>query len=754
MTRAACFVIACLVSSCLVSAAAHAAPSFDDVRANWRSSDWLLLDRNGETLQRTRIDASARRGDWIALADVSPALREAIVVSEDKRFYEHAGVDWRGAAAAAWANLWNTRTRGASTVTMQLTGLIGDEGRKPAGRRSIGEKAQQTVGALWLERTWRKDQILEAYLNLVPFRGEIVGLSALSQTLFGKAPSGLDEREAALAAALVRAPNASYGKVAARACVILRDMNDPDPCANLDSYAQLTLTRSAAAPALASGDEALAPHLARRIAGEAHPAAGERVRSTLDARLQRFTRDTLSRTLAELNARAHPRNVHDAAAIVIDNASGDVLAWVGSAGGLSNAPEVDAVLAARQAGSTLKPFLYAQAIDEKRLTAATLLDDAPLDLATGGGLYIPQNYDHDFKGWVSVRTALGSSLNVPAVRALVLVTPHRFARTLVALGLPLTRTGDYYGFSLALGSADVTLASLTNAYRALANGGIARPFFDLAGHASAPAGQRVFSPQASFIVTDILSDNNARTRTFGFDSLLATRTFSAVKTGTSKDMRDNWAVGFTSRYTVGVWVGNADGAPMWDVSGVTGAAPAWNAIVNYLHRRAMSHADSRAPDAPPGVVKVRVAYQNDVEPARDEWFLRGTEMNKIGLTANAAAGTEADDAHARRRERLPSAASPAASPARIGAPTDGTIFALDPDIPPARQRVWFERSGGSGQLGWRLDGKPFSRDARAAWLPWPGRHRLELVDARGEVIDSVGFEVRGAFAKTATPAVK
>jgi len=739
MKRAA--LVACLLAGCVLAGAAHAAPTFDEVRANWRSSDWVLLDRDGETLQRTRIDTSARRGDWVALADVSPALREAIVVSEDKRFYEHAGVDWHGAAAAAWANLWNTRTRGASTVTMQLTGLIGDEGHKPAGRRSIGEKAQQTVGALWLERTWRKDQVLEAYLNLVPFRGEIVGLSALSQTFFDKAPSGLDEREAALAAALVRAPNASYAKVAARACVILRDMQalhvekprSADPCGNLDSYAQLTLTRTASAPAFARGDDALAPHLARRVAAEAHPSAGARVRSTLDARLQRFTRDTLSRTLAELNARAHPRNVHDAAAIVIDNASGEVLAWVGSAGGLSNAPEVDAVLALRQAGSTLKPFLYAQAIDERRLTAASLLDDAPLDLATGGGLYIPQNYDHDFKGWVSVRTALGSSLNVPAVRALVLVTPHRFSKTLVALGLPLTQAGDYYGFSLALGSADVTLAALANAYRALANGGVARPLFDLRDHAPAPDGKRVFSPEASFIVTDILADNNARTRTFGFDSLLATRTFSAVKTGTSKDMRDNWAVGFTSRHTVGVWVGNADGAPMWDVSGVTGAAPAWNAIVNYLQRRT----PGRAPDAPPGVVRTRVAYQSDMEPARDEWFVRGTQMNRIGLTANAAQDAK-DNANA----------------AKIGAPTDGTIFALDPDIPPARQRVWFDRAAGNGRLVWRLDGKPFSREARAAWLPWPGRHVLELVDARGEVVDKVRFEVRGAYAKAAASVTK
>ncbi|MFK4440830.1 penicillin-binding protein 1C [Caballeronia udeis] len=730
MKRAALALIGCVLAS-----SAYALPSFDEVRSGWRSSDWVLLARDGEPLQRTRIDTTERRGDWVTLQDVSPALREAIVVSEDKRFYEHSGVDWRGAAAAAWANLWNTRTRGASTVTMQLTGLI-DQDRRP-GRRSIGEKATQTVGALWLDHTWRKDQILEAYLNLVPFRGEIVGLSALSQTLYGKLPSGLNEREAALTAALVRAPNANYAKVSARTCGILRDMSrarpsDIDPCANLDSYVQLTLTRTASASPRSLDYDALAPHFARRVASEVHPAAGARVRSTLDASLQRFARDSLARTLVELNSRAHQRNVHDGAAIVIDNRSGEILAWVGSAGGLSNAPEVDAVLALRQAGSTLKPFLYAQAIDEKRLTPASLLDDAPLDLATGGGLYIPQNYDHDFKGWVSMRTALGSSLNVPAVRTLVMVTPHRFAKTLVSLGLPLTQAGDYYGFSLALGSADVTLATLTNAYRTLANGGLTGPMSNLpagTSAASATPGTRVFSPQASFIVTNILADNNARTRTFGFDSVLATRFFSAVKTGTSKDMRDNWAVGYTSRYTVGVWVGNADGAPMWDVSGVTGAAPVWAALVNYLHRRTLS----RPPVAPPGVVRANIVYQNDIEPARGDWFLSGTQMSRIALSANA------EGAGVRN------------GTARIASPTDGTIFALDPDIPAARQRVWFESAQGApaGSV-WRLDGKsagPSAQMARMAWLPWPGHHTLELVDRRGVVVDSVKFEVRGAFAK-------
>ncbi len=720
----------------VLCSAAHAQPTFDDVRRAWRSSDWVLLARDGTPLQRTRVDTTQRRGDWVALADVSPALREAIVVSEDKRFFDHGGVDWRGAAAAAWGNLWNTRTRGASTVTMQLTGLIDDD--RHSGRRSLSEKAQQTVGALWLDHAWRKDQILEAYLNLVPFRGEIVGLSALSETLFGKAPSGLNEREAALSAALVRAPNASYQKVSARACMILRDMNSGaakgvDPCVNLDSYVQLTLTRSTSAPVRSSDYDALAPHMARKIAQETHPGAGVRVQSTLDAGLQRFAHDTLGRALLELNSRGHERNVHDGAAIAIDNQSGDILAWVGSAGGLSNAPDVDAVLALRQAGSTLKPFLYAQAIDEKRLTPATLLNDAPLDLATGGGLYIPQNYDHDFKGWVSMRTALGSSLNVPAVRTLVMVTPHRFATTLVSLGLPLTQAGDYYGFSLALGSADVTLASLTNAYRALANGGVTGPVFDISAH---PAHQnlpptRIFSPQASFIVTDILADNNARTRTFGFDSVLATRFFSAVKTGTSKDMRDNWAVGYTSRYTVGVWVGNADGEPMWNVSGVSGAAPVWAALVNYLHRGV----PSRAPIAPPGVIRTNVAYEDAIEPARREWFLTGTQMSRVALSANARHSASSNGS------------------AGIASPTDGTIFALDPDIPADRQRVWFDSAQGapSGAM-WRLDGKPAGRSARMAWLPWPGHHSLELVDKNGTVVDTVSFEVRGAFVRLKTSA--
>jgi penicillin-binding protein 1C len=286
----------------------------------------------------------------------------------------------------------------------------------------------------------------------------------------------------------------------------------------------------------------------------------------------------------------------------------------------------------------------------------------------------------------------------------------------------------------------VTLLSLTNAYRALANGGVATPTFDVLRRPLPPVVQpRVFSADASYIITSVLSDNNARTRTFGFDSPLATRFFSAVKTGTSKDMRDNWTIGYTSRYTVGVWVGNADGQPMWDVSGVTGAAPIWAAVVGYLHGRV----PSVAPRAPAGVVQTRVTFDGNIEPARNEWFVSGTQTPTVGLASNAV---QADRATAAPH------ASAANGAAHIGSPTDGTLFALDPDIPATRQRIVFERaSGSSGRSSWRLDGKPLGRDERVLWLPCPGRHVLELVNPDGSNADSVHFEVRGAAARQSAP---
>ena len=751
------------------AAQAQAIPGFDAVRADFHPSETVLLDRAGQPIHRLRTDARVRRGQWVALQGISPALRQALVLSEDKRFYEHSGVDWRAVSSAAWANLWNQRTRGASTLTMQLAGLLDDDLALGTGGRTLRQKIGQAVMATRLEAGWQKSQILEAYLNLVPFRGELVGIDALSRTLFAKAPHGLQDTEAAIAAALVRAPNARPALVAQRACGVLKAMRGPGAatdCVALDMQTAVALARRAFA-----ASEGIAPHVARRLAAAQGGDAPATLPSTLDAGLQRLAQQTLQQHIREL----HGRNVEDGAVVVLDNASGEVLAWVGSTGELSRAAEVDGVTAPRQPGSTLKPFLYAQAIAERRLTAASLLHDSPAHLQTASGLYIPQNYDRQFKGWVSARTALAASLNVPAVRTLVMVSPKPFARQLGALGIVLKEGGGYYGYSLALGSAEVNLLQLTNAYRALANRGqwcearlqppalLPRPSGERAGVRGGAAAREAappspasgrgresgcrpaLNPAAAFIVTDILADPNARARTFGTDSILSTRFWTAVKTGTSKDMRDNWAVGFSERYTIGVWLGNASGAAMWDVSGTSGAAPVWAALMRHLHART----PSRPPAPPPGVLRQRVRFGDQLEAARDEWFLPGTQQALFAIDSKAAS---ARPASAGGQKGLKSEDDPAVPP-RITAPQDGIILALDPDIPPARQRLTLLADAGGAapaSLRWWIGAREVGRGPQAQWLPWPGRHVVQLRDAAGRVQDERRIEVRGAAVRQGT----
>ena len=705
-------------------------------------------------LQRQRTDASVRRGDWVALADISPALRTALVLSEDKRFYEHGGVDWAAVSAAAWGNLWNQRTRGASTITMQLAGLLDGDWRQGPGGRSVVQKLGQTVSAQVLDRRWRKDQILEAYLNLVPFRGEIV-IDALSRTLFGKAAHGLDAREAAIAAALVRAPNASPERVGRRACGVLQSLA-PEDAAARDCTAMELLTASVLLRRQWAASEGQAPHLARRLLAEPQSKGQARVRSTLSAPVQRFAVQSLQQQLRELQG----RNVEDGAIVVLDNATGEVLAWVGSSGELSQAAEVDGVTAMRQPGSTLKPFLYAQAIAERRLTAASLIEDSSAHIPTQNGLYIPQNYDRRFKGWVSARTALASSLNVPAVRTLVMVTPDAFFSQLQRLGLPLRESGGYHGFSLALGSAEVPLLQLTNAYRALANGGQLTPVRWAAQPTGAgSAAQKPAAPvqaidaRAAFIVGDILSDPMARAPTFGTDSVLATRFWTAVKTGTSKDMRDNWAVGWSQRYTVGVWVGNARGEAMHSVSGTSGAAPVWAAVMGFLHAHAQPRAQGAGGRAAAGCA-FRSRCLGPAAGERAQRMVRGghaaepvrhggqrpacrirINTRDFGRLARAhcAPGQRHHPRAGPRHSARPPARAAVGSPGRHG--RHAGMAGRQPAL--AHGQCCRARRGRAAAQGDRPG-------AAAAWMPWPGRHRLELVDAKGQVLDSVQVEVRGA----------
>lgn len=734
---------------------ASAMPLFPEVRAAYIESDAVLLARDGRTLQSVRIDMTQRRLPWTRIEDVSPAFLRALLASEDRKFYEHSGVDWGAAAASAWRNLWNKRTRGASTLSMQLVGLLDDFSSEQAprrGRRDVPQKLSQAASALWLEQRWSKDQILEAYLNLAGFRGEMVGVAAMSRGLFGKWPDGLDERESALAAALLRAPGASSAVVSTRACGVLKTMaqlkqSASVSCDGLEGLARLAmaggLRDQRSAPGVADSGASwlgaerspgLAPHLAHKLLKQ----PGERLRSTLDVDLQRFASESLRRQLQGI-AR---QNAEDGAVLVIDNPSGEVLAWVGSSGSLSDSPAVDGVTALRQAGSTLKPFLYALAFERRDLTAASLLDDSPLALTTGNGLYVPQNYAPQYRGWVSARLALGGSLNVPAVRTLVRIGSDAFRERLLAFGFSsLTESGEYYGYSLALGSADVSLLTLANAYRTLANGGawsplrvitgkhtdVRQPCFDSGCQGVfSGATHRAAAVAPVFVVSDILADRTARVGTFGLESWLSTAYWSAAKTGTSKDMRDNWCAGYSSRYTVAVWVGNAAGEAMHDVSGISGAAPVWREVMDWLHRGG-SRRPSETAVPPAGVRRLPIRFEpasQIAEAPRDEWFVDGTGMSVVRVAESRAL-------------------------AHIAYPGQGTIIALDPDIPPERQRIALQLSGPAAPgWQWRVDDKAVGQASQEVlWRPSPGRHTLVLVDVGGREIDSVHFDVRALRGK-------
>ena len=436
-----------------------AMPAFATVRADWRPSEAWLYDRTGQLLDSERVDFERRRLAWVPLSDISPAVRSAVVQSEDRRFWSHGGVDWLAVASAARARLTMGRTgdrsRGASTLAMQLAAFLDPSLAQP-GKRDWRTKIRQMRAGQALAANWSHEQMLEAYFNLLPLRGEAQGIGAGAQSLFGKKPAQMNRTDAALFAGLLPNPAADADALGRRACRVAQAKD-------------CTAIRAAAAT-LVSGEHAarfdpgLAPHLAVRLLDK----PGKRVTTTIDRRIQTAAIVALRRQLSGLGA----NRVRDGAVVVLDNATGEVLAYVGGVGLGSTAAQVDGANAMRQAGSTLKPHLYAQVIEHGWLTAASILDDSPVQLDTASGLYVPKNYDRSFKGPVSVRHALAASLNVPAVRTLIIDDVQQFRDRLWALGYHgLVEDGEYYGFSLALGSAEVSLIEQANAFRTLANMG-------------------------------------------------------------------------------------------------------------------------------------------------------------------------------------------------------------------------------------------------------------------------------------------
>jgi penicillin-binding protein 1C len=673
-------------------------PAYSQVRGQWHPSESWLYDRNGVLIDSARVDFKARRLAWTPLAGVAPVARDTIVAAEDQRFRSHGGVDWFALLGIARDRAQGMRGRGGSTLSMQLAGFLAPDLATP-GRRHLWDKLRQMRAAWSIERGWSKDQILEAYLNLAGYRGEAQGIGAAALGLFGKTPDALGRDDALLLAALLPEPQADATVIARRACAIAHEHD----CGRFIGVAAAMLgpARSLAL------DPGLAPHLSDRLLTR----PGLRITTTLDVRIQRIAIQALKRQLQGLGgARAR-----DGAVVVIDNASGDVLAYVGGIGGASTAPSVDGADSYRQAGSTLKPFLYAEAIEKGYLTAASILDDSPVQLDTASGLYVPQNYDRGFKGPVSARSALAGSLNVPAVRTLLLVGVDAFRDRLWDSGYRgLVEDGDYYGFSLALGSAEVTLLEQADAYRSLEQGGRWSP---LRLTVDDPRGtpRAVTTSQAAWIVADMMADANARAVTFGLDSALHLPFWAAVKTGTSKAMRDNWCIGFTRAYTVAVWVGNLEGDAMRAVSGVSGAAPVWRDVMMALNT---GH-DPGAPPRPTGIERATVRFAGNVEQPRAEYFLAGTAQTQIAVAPEAA-----------RRPRITN-------------PASGSVYAIDPDIPPDRQRLAVTVSGAATMHRLLLDDRDLgSATGQPQILAAPGRHRLRLVDATGRTVDQVLFTIR------------
>src|SRR4051812_21787168 len=551
-----------------------------------------LVDRTGIPLREARV--AERFSRELALADIPPNVIDAILAAEDKRFYSHHGIDWLATGRATFAGLTHGRiVSGASTITQQLVKI---SERRP---RTFRTKIIESITALRLERSWSKEQILAAYLNRLDFGNLNIGISSAADYYFGKPVSDLSDAEAAFLAGLPRNPrklnpHASPESARRRQLTVLERMranHQLDP-ARFDHAVAETLAlrppqRRFRAPhfvemvlrAVAGIDD---PGLHQTVSntqpGSSIPATTE-LRTTLDFPLNERVETIVRDRLAQLRE----QNVRNAAAVVIDNRTGDVIALVGSENYFApGAGQVNGAWAQRSAGSALKPFTYLLAL-ERGATPASVVADVRTSFPADGSFYRPENYNRRCYGPVRYRTALASSLNIPAVKVLLAAGgPAALHARLREVGLTtLNRPPEVYGLGLTLGNCEARLLEMTNAYASLARLGEFRPWRVLP--TSNMTATRYSRPELVWQIADILSDNSARTLAFGMNSALRFDYPVACKTGTSTDFRDNWTVGFAPEFSVGVWVGNFDGSPMREVSGVSGAGPILHAIFDYLH---------------------------------------------------------------------------------------------------------------------------------------------------------------------------
>jgi penicillin-binding protein 1C len=520
----------------------------------------IVYDREGEPLRIFLPDDDKYRFP-ITLDDVPPELVRALIASEDRHYFRHPGVDPVAMLRANWSNVRARRVvSGASTIPMQIARMA-----EPR-RRSLGSKVIESLRAMQLTAHYSKRELLEVYVNLAPYGSNIEGVGAASYFYFGKEPRRLSLGEIALLTTLPRSPT-RYDPF--RDPAAARDARDR-VLAQLHERGAFTAKEIAEArrqqlPRKRPRVPFLAPHWCELVRREAPTAS--RLHTTLDPRVQRIAQQRVTAHVAAL----HSRGVENAAVVIIDNATREVRALVGSADffdGRGDGQNNGAV-ARRSPGSALKPFLYAKAVDDGRLVPDTYLLDIPTDYSG----YVAENYDGAYRGRVTTRDALIQSLNAPAVHLVSELGVDSFLTTLRRGGLrTLDRSSADYGLPLILGAGEVRLLDLTNLYATLAEGGVHRPVRLFHKSQSAVRGERLFSTEATALITDVLCELRRPDMPQGWE-LTADTPRIAWKTGTSYGHRDAWSIGFSSRYTIGVWIGNFDGHGVKGLSGSEDAAP-------------------------------------------------------------------------------------------------------------------------------------------------------------------------------------
>jgi penicillin-binding protein 1C len=753
-----------------------------------------FVDGDGRALRELRADDAARAA-WTTYDALGDDVVHAILAAEDRRFFAHHGVDPASVLRAAVSDLVHLHVvSGASTLTMQLARLVRPHPRNLAGKFS------EAALALRIEASLTKKTILEQYANRAPFGGGVRGLDAASRFWFDKPPRELSLAEAATLAAIPRGPAVySIDKHPDRVLRRRDRVLDRMQADGWISYDRCELAKREPLVARAGKGGAGAPHLVQALAmGDASlwPAAlgssprdagAERVETTLASDLQREVELAAKAELVPLAG----KKVTNAAVVVLDNATADVLAYVGSADFADDAHggQNDGIRSHRQPGSTLKPFVYGLAMEKLGWTAATVLPDVELRLSVGDATYAPMNYDGRFHGPVRLREALGSSLNIPAVWATSKLGVGPVLARLHAVGFAsLGQDESWYGPGIALGDGEVTLLELAASYSTLARGGIYRApravervvtRLETRDVPPSPE-QRVMPHEIAVVLTDILADPRARAAAFGEASALDLPFAVAAKTGTSKGSRDNWTVGFTREVTVAVWVGNFDGSPMRGTSGITGAAPLFHAAMEAAMRGRVPAPLrlSERPDESGGLVEAEVCPLSGGIPghacphAVREWMppaarsaLKPCDLHesvaidrRTGLRAGPAcpAAVVTERAFERYDGPLRAWATAAGRPVapvddsplcplapmamsnaahgvlRIGWPNTGTRFVIDPDRSPAEQRlrVRVEASAGVKRVGLLVDGRDVA-DMRspfvASWPLSPGEHVLAAV---------------------------